>query len=54
MINKSKILNSYNKKIKLLDTYNKFYYEKSSPKVTDEIFDKLKEEIQLLEKKHDF
>ena len=54
MINKSKILNSYNKKIKLLDTYNKFYYEKSSPKVTDEIFDKLKEEIQLLEKKYDF
>ena len=54
MINKSKLLNSYNKKIKLLDTYNKFYYEKSSPKVTDEIFDKLKEEIHLLEKKHDF
>ena len=54
MINKSKILNSYNKKIKLLDTYNKFYYEKSSPKVTDEIFDKLKEEIKLLEKKYDF
>ena len=54
MINKSKILKSYNNKIKLLDTYNKFYYEKSSPKVTDEIFDKLKVEIQLLEKKHDF
>mgnify|MGYP001245134238 FL=1 len=54
MINKSKILNSYNKKIKLLDTYNKFYYEKSSPKVTDEKFDSLKEEILLLEKNYNF
>ena len=54
MINKSKIKKSYSKKIKLLDTYNKFYYEKSSPKVTDEKFDSLKEEILLLEKNYNF
>ena len=53
-MNKSKIKNSYNKKIKLLDTYNKFYYEKSSPKVSDQIYDKLKQEIILLEKQHDY
>ena len=54
MIDKSKIQNFYNKKIKLLDTYNKFYYEKSSPKVTDKTYDKLKKETQLLEEKNDF
>jgi len=54
VINKSKIKNFYNKKIKLLDTYNKFYYEKSSPKVTDKTYDKLKKETQLLEEKYDF
>ena len=54
MIDKSKIQNFYNKKIKLLDTYNKFYYEKSSPKVTDKTYDKLKKETLLLEKKYEF
>ena len=53
-MNKNKIKNSYNKKIKLLDTYNKFYYEKSSPKVSDQTYDELKKEILLLEKKYDY
>ena len=53
-MSKNKIKNSYNKKIKLLDTYNKFYYEKSSPKVSDQIYDKLKQEIILLEKQYDY
>ncbi len=53
-MNKIKIQNFYNKKIKLLDTYNKFYYEKSSPKVSDQIYDELKDEILLLEKKYDY
>ena len=48
-MNKIKIQNFYNKKIKLLDNYNKFYYEKSSPKVSDQIYDELKDEILLLE-----
>ncbi len=53
-MSKSKIQKSYKEKIKLLDTYNKFYYEKNSPKVSDEIYDKLKQEILLLEKKNDY
>ncbi len=50
-MNKNKKQKSYKEKIKLLDTYNRFYYEKNSPKVSDEIYDKLKQEILLLEKK---
>ena len=53
-MNKNKIKDSYKKKIKLLNSYNKFYYEKSLPKVTDEVYDKLKEEILLLEKKNSY
>ena len=37
-MNKNKIKDSYKKKIKLLNSYNKFYYEKSLPKVTDEVY----------------
>ena len=51
---KNKIKDSYKKKIELLNSYNKFYYEKSLPKVTDEVYDKLKEEILLLEKKNSY
>ena len=53
-MSKNKIQKSYKNKIKLLDTYNNFYYAKNSPKVSDEIYDKLKQEILLLEKKNDF
>ena len=41
----SKIQNEYLKKIKLFQQYNKFYYDKSNPKVTDGEFDSLKKEI---------
>jgi DNA ligase (NAD+) len=44
----------YNKKIKLYDKYNKYYYNNSSPKVSDKEFDKLKADILLLEKKYKF
>ena len=53
-MNKNKIQKYYSEKINLLDTYNEFYYEKSSPKVSDEIYDNLKKEILLLEKKYDY
>ena len=53
-MSKNKIENQYRKKIKLLKTYNKFYFEKSSPKVTDEVYDKLKQEVILLENKFNF
>ena len=50
----SKIQNEYLKKIKLFQQYNKFYYDKSDPKVTDSEFDSLKKEIIELENKYNF
>ena len=44
----------YNKKIKLYDKYNKYYYNNSSPKVSDKEFDELKADILSLEKKYEF
>ena len=44
-MSKTKIQNFYKEKIKLLDNYNKFYYEKSLPKVSDQTYDELKEEF---------
>ena len=51
---KKKIEDLYNKKIKLLNQFNKFYYDLSKPKVSDQEYDKLKNEIVLLEKKYKF
>jgi len=44
----------YLKKIKKIDNYNKNYYEKSKPVVSDAEFDRLKNEILNLEKKYIF
>ena len=44
----------YLKKIKKIDNYNKNYYEKSKPAVSDAEFDRLKNEILNLEKKYIF
>ena len=51
---KKEIQKYYNYKIQLINEYNKFYYDKSRPKVSDDEYDKLKKEILLLEKKHEF
>ena len=37
-----KILEEYKKKIKLITKYNKFYYDYSKPKISDQEYDKLK------------
>ena len=42
----------YKEKIKKLLIHNKYYYEKSSPKISDSDYDKLKNEILELEKKY--
>ena len=47
-----KIEKEYLKKIKLFQEYNKYYYDKSDPKVSDSKFDQLKKEIIDLEKKY--
>ena len=51
-MNKQEIQKEYNKKIKLFNKYNKYYYDNSSPIVSDREFDALKQNILLLEKKY--
>jgi len=53
-MNKKDIENQYNSKIKLINKYNKFYYDKSKPKVSDKEYDELKKEILLLESNYNF
>ncbi len=53
-MNKKKIESEYKKKIKLIINYNKNYYDKSKPLVTDEIYDDLKKSIFILESKYSF
>ena len=53
-MNKKKIENQYKAKIDLINTYNKFYYDKSEPKVSDKVYDDLKAEIFLLESTYNF
>ena len=51
---KKEIQKYYSRKTQLINEYNKFYYDKSRPKVSDDEYDKLKKEILLLEKKYEF
>ena len=48
------IKKKYNKKIKLLNNYNKKYYDQNISEVSDIIYDNLKREIINLEKKYNF
>lgn len=48
------IKKKYLSKIQQLKKHNQFYYEKSTPKISDKEFDILKKEILELEKKYDF
>ena len=53
-MNDDQIKKDYSKKIKLLIKYNKYYYDKSDPLVSDQKFDTLKKEILKLEENHSF
>ena len=53
-MNNKKVQKQYLDKIKRINKYNKYYYEKSEPIVTDVIYDKLKKEIFNLEEEHRF
>ena len=53
-MNKKKIQDDYQRKIKIFHKLNKYYYDKSKPQVDDREYDKLKEELLLLEKNYDF
>ena len=49
MKDRNLIKNSYFKKIKKINDYNKLYYEKSRPTISDAEYDKLKKDIIKLE-----
>ena len=53
-IREDEIIKDYLKKVKLIEKYNKFYYDKDSPKISDHKYDELKKETQTLEKKYLF
>ena len=54
MKNSDLIKKDYLNKIKKLNKHNQYYYEKSSPKISDAEYDKLKQDITELEKKYIF
>ena len=51
-MNSALIKKKYLEKIKLLKKYNKYYYEKNNPKISDQKYDELKLEILSLEKEN--
>ena len=53
-MNKKEIEITYKKKIKLINNFNKNYYDKNNPLVTDKEYDDLKKDILLLEKNYKF
>ena len=53
-MNKKEIKLQYLKNIKLIKKYNDHYYDKSNPIVTDQTYDKLKNEIEKLEIDYSF
>ena len=53
-MNKKEIQKEYNKKIKLINIYNKYYYNDSAPLVSDKEYDELKKDIYLLEENYKF
>ncbi len=53
-MNKKEILKKYKEKIKLINKFNKFYYDKSDPIISDKDYDSLKKEILLLENSYKF
>ena len=51
---KNNLIKEYEKKIKLIKKYNRQYYEKDSPSITDSEYDKIKERLVFLENEYKF
>ncbi len=51
---KKEIQKIYEVKVRLINKFNKFYYDKNDPKISDKDYDQIKEEILNLEKKYNF
>ena len=45
------IIKNYLDKIKAIEEHNKYYYDKDSPSISDQKYDKLKQAVLELEKK---
>ena len=54
MTEKNKILKLYQEKVKKFNKFNKAYFEKDNPIVSDRAFDELKKELINLEKQYSF
>ncbi len=48
------LLKQYKEKLKLLDKFNKHYYQNQKPIVSDKVYDELKSEILKIEKNYNF
>ena len=44
-MNKKEINNEYKKQIKLFNSYNRYYFDKNNPLVTDKEYDELKKKF---------
>ena len=53
-MNKNKLKSIFERNIKLLEKYNKSYYQDSNPLITDQKYDDLKKKILDLEIKHPY
>ena len=53
-MNKKNILKEYKKKINEYKKFNEAYYDKNNPIINDSEFDKIKQNLIELEKKHNF
>jgi DNA ligase (NAD+) len=53
-MNEKQVQKIYLEKIRKFEPHNYYYYEKNEPKISDAEYDKLKKEIQDLEKKYPF
>ena len=53
-MNDKEIYKQYLKKIKLIQKYNQFYYDKNKSKISDSDFDIIKKEVLELETKYSF
>ena len=53
-MNDNEIKKNYLKKIKLIQKYNEFYYNKNTSLVSDHEYDHLRKEVLNLEKKYSF
>ncbi len=51
---KSEITKQYLQKVKLINKFNKFYFDKNKSLVSDKVYDDLKKEIMMLESSHIF